>query len=73
MSNKYPINKKGTIVSSGDYCGWNIEIKDETQTNGGYIILIWSEETNEGYDGWVGAYTDLDGYFSESKWLINWG
>lgn len=69
---KYPIDKKGKITSKGRYHDWSIEIKKSSPSAGGYLILIWSDETGEGYDGWVGSEEDIEGYFSESGWVVEW-
>ena len=72
MSIQYPINKQGKIISGNDYVGWNVEIKDDEPNDGGYLILIWSDETDQGYDDWVGSRGDLNDYFTEKGWVVNW-
>ena len=72
MSMEYPINKVGEIISGTDYVGWNIEIKNDIPNEGCYLILIWSDEKNEGYDDWVGSKADLQFYFLEKGWSVRW-
>ncbi|HWX66220.1 MAG TPA: hypothetical protein VNZ27_07270 [Rhodanobacter sp.] len=72
MSAHEHINKTGKIIAGPDYVGWKLKIKDDQPNTSGYLILIWSDEIDQGYDDWVGSKDDLDGYLSESGWTVEW-
>jgi hypothetical protein len=67
------IGKTGVIVSDGGYKNWRIKIQDDSLDTGGYLILIWSNTSDEGFDDWVKSEEDLQKYFEHSSWIVDWG
>jgi hypothetical protein len=73
MSLVAKIGKKGRIRSGdGEHTGFFIRIKDDAQNAGGYLILLWEDTSPTGYDYWVETTKDLDQFFGESGWDIEW-
>jgi hypothetical protein len=65
------IGKKGRI-KTGEHAGFFVRIQDDSQNTGGYLILIWKDTPSVGSDFWVEKLTDLDQFFNESGWDIEW-
>ena len=68
------IGKTGTI-NNGEYKGWQISVKDDSENTGGFLVLIFNVKNNktiEGYDDWVETREDLEAYFNEAQYLITW-
>ena len=68
------IDKIGIIIS-GDELGNQIKIIDDRESTGGYLILTGKELSNlnvEAFDNWVSSKHELNEYFKESHWKINW-
>lgn len=65
-------NKIGKIIA-GDEIGGFIKIIDNSENTGGYYILFCdSIDFLCVYDSWVKNQEDLNKYFEESKWIIEW-
>ncbi len=71
MSVTDKIGKKGRI-SSGKNAGFFVRIDDDSPNTGGYLILIWKDSPPEGYDYWVEKAADLEQFFREAGWDIEW-
>jgi len=69
MSITDKIGKKGQI-SSGQYAGFFVRI--DSQNTRSCLILIWKDSPPEGYDYWVEKATDLEQFFQEAGWDIEW-
>jgi hypothetical protein len=65
------IGKSGRI-RTGKYAGFSVRIQDDASNTGGYLILIQNDASPEGYDDWVENLTDLEGFFRESGWDLEW-
>jgi hypothetical protein len=65
------IGKRGRI-RTGEYAGFYVRIQDDTPNTGGYLVLTWQDAQSTGYDNWVESVTDLDAFFLESGWDIEW-
>jgi hypothetical protein len=65
------VGKVGRI-KSGEYAGFSVRIDDDSRNTGGYLILLWKDATSTGYDDWVKDLTDLDAFFRESGWDMEW-
>jgi len=69
MSSK--IEKRGRITT-GEQAGFLVRVEDDTLNTGGYLILSWREGADEGFDNWVESKSDLDRFFEESGWNVEW-
>jgi hypothetical protein len=65
------IGKDGRIVS-GEYAGYEVRIVDDSKATGGYLILTWKDDPKTGFDNWVETVDDLEQFFRESGWIIEW-
>jgi hypothetical protein len=60
------------LVKNGPHAGFSIRIEYDAKDTGGYYILIWKVEPREGYDDWVQSQNDLEQFFVESEWIVEW-
>jgi hypothetical protein len=67
-----PIGVVGKIVSLGDRVGWSVKVEHDAADTGGYFILEWMEGTRTGFDSWVKEREDVDRFFAESGWVVEW-
>ena len=65
------IGKRGRITA-GENAGFFVRVEDDSANTGGYLILCWRDGTDEGFDNWVEKLTDLDEFFMESGWNVEW-
>ncbi|HLJ88954.1 MAG TPA: hypothetical protein VKZ53_19195 [Candidatus Angelobacter sp.] len=65
------VGKKGRI-KTGKYAGFFVRIEDDSENTGGYLILTWQGASSMGYDNWVENLPDLDQFFHDSGWDIEW-
>jgi len=73
---RIPINVVGNIVNS-DKVAHRVRVADDADDTGGFLIYEWwggSEGPNErrGFDSWVENRDDLQQFFAESGWQIDW-
>ncbi|GEP40878.1 hypothetical protein BGE01nite_01690 [Brevifollis gellanilyticus] len=72
MTHEIQIGVKGRILE-GDEAGHFILVQNDEENTGGFLILTASdEEMIEGHDAWVEDYKQLEAYFDESHWKIDW-
>ena len=64
------IGKKG-LITEGEHSGFFVRIEDDKANTGGYLILVFKDE-NVGFDSWVETEKDLEQYFHEAEWKIEW-
>ena len=63
------------IIESGDEAGFHVQVIDDSESTGGYLILTGknlSDPNTEAFDSWVANEQELESYFNESKWQIKW-
>ena len=75
------LNWIGKIVS-GDDAGWFVKVVDAGKKPGGSYLILTADidifdpkttpEGSQGFDDWVENWESLEGYFAESKWVIEW-
>lgn len=66
------VGKKGRILR-GDSASHYVLIEDDGENTGGYLILIAEDVTfHHGFDNWVEDMEELERYFEESQWEIEW-
>ena len=73
---KIPINVVGSILNSGK-AAHRVRVAYDANDTGGFLIYEWwdgSEGPNEhrGFDSWVDNRDDLQQFFAESGWQIDW-
>jgi len=63
----------GRIVE-GDDAGRFVEVMDDTGTSGGFLILTYDniDRSGNAYDSWVESIIDVELYFAESGWEVEW-
>lgn len=61
------------MILSGENSGWYVKIiSDKTHIGGFYILISQSIDFSDGFDNWVNTDEDLNSFFIESQWVINW-
>lgn len=67
-----PFETVGKILA-GEERGKFVKVKPDQENTGGFLILTGEDrEFKNGHDGWVKDEADLEGYFRESGWLVEW-
>lgn len=63
----------GCIVA-GEDTGRFVEVIDDTDTSDGYLIQTYDNVDRSGnaYDSWVESIIDVEFYFAESGWEVEW-
>lgn len=62
----------GKIVE-GKNKGWYIKLVDDSEKSGGvFIIEFPNPQSGEGFNSWLERKSDIEGYFSECNWKIDW-
>ncbi|WP_051640412.1 hypothetical protein [Cellulomonas sp. URHE0023] len=61
-------------IAAGDDAGRFVEVTDDTSSSGGFLILTFDNVDRSGnaYDSWVESIVDVDLYFAESGWEVEW-
>ena len=61
-------------ISAGDEAGRYVEVLDDSASSGGFLIQMYerSDRSGEGHDAWVGSIVDVDFYFDEAGWSVEW-
>ena len=63
-------------ILEGDQVGWYVKVEYDTASGGYYIYQFKNKvEQNglgEAYDDWLESLEDVQGYFEESDWNIDW-
>ena len=58
----------------GDEVGRFVEIVDDHANTGGWLIFTYgnADRSGEVFDAWVVSIIDVDRYFDEAAWEIDW-
>ena len=61
-------------IAAGDDAGRFVEVTDDMSSSGGFLILTFDNVDRSGnaYDSWVESIVDVDLYFAESGWEVEW-
>lgn len=61
-------------IASGLDAGWYVEVVDDAASTGGFLVLVHdaADRSGTGYDSWVRSISDVERYFSESGWVVEW-
>ena len=68
------IDRIGEVVK-GDDLGIEIQVTQATDGTGAYYILMsddFSDPKTDKFDSWVESLEDVEEYFKESNWVIEW-
>ena len=73
MNPKILIGKWGKIIA-GDEIGRYVFVEDDsTGSTGGFYVFTSPEPSlKKGFDDWVKDINDLEKYFGEAGWQIQW-
>ncbi len=67
-----PTDTIGRIIA-GDECGSFVKVMNDSASTGGYLIFTSpNPDFSEGFDNWVANAEQLEGYFLQSMWQIEW-
>lgn len=71
-----PIEVIGTILNS-QHAGHQVRVTDDSENTGGFLIFEWwqnSDGPNAGnaFDSWVENQADLQEFFLETGWVVQW-
>lgn len=68
-----PLSIIGRILE-GEERGRFVEVLDDADNTGGFLIFTYADEhrSPEVFDAWVENMDDVQQYFDESKWKIEW-
>ncbi len=68
--------KTGVIgqILAGEDVGRFVEVSDDTASSGGFLILTYDnvDRSGDAYDSWVESFPDVENYFEESRWVVQW-
>lgn len=61
-------------ILSGPEKGRFVEIVDDSQNTGGYLVVTYSDDARspEVFDVWLESIVDVEMYFDECTWTIRW-
>jgi hypothetical protein len=63
----------GRIVRGRSEVGRLVEVVDDSESTGGYLIVTRSaDHPSETFDSWVESIVDVQSYFDELRWEIEW-
>ena len=71
---KIPIGTVGRIVR-GDRAGQFVRVLDDAANTGGFLVVVSPDprfRPGAGGDDWVETKEDLERYFLECHWMIDW-
>ena len=62
------------FIKSGEEAGRFVEVIDDAGNSGGFLIVTYKDEARspEIFDSWVESITDVDLFFDENGWEIEW-
>ncbi len=68
-----PFKTLGRILA-GQEAGRYVEVLDDTRNSGGFLIFTYADagRSPEVFDAWVETLADIETYFLESSWEIEW-
>ena len=61
-------------ILDGDEVGRFVEVLDDFDNSGGYLIMTYADESRspEVFDAWVENIIDVENFFEESSWTVQW-
>ena len=64
--------KRGIITSPGMYSGWVIDVVDDVDASGGYYLLRYTKNKEEGFDDWFLTEEQLYNQIEFERLIIVW-
>ena len=63
------------LIRDGDEAGRYVEVIDDSARTGGYLIFTYADRSRSPgvFDAWVKTFQNVEQYFAESGWLVDWG
>ena len=75
MSNTIKFGVGGKIVS-GKSIGWFLRVEETEEGSGSYLIIVSKDRDfskyAEGYDYWAESLDEVQGFFKDFKWVVEW-
>ncbi|MFE6041349.1 hypothetical protein [Streptomyces sp. NPDC056452] len=70
---KIELERDGRILS-GFYEGYFVRLHDDSESTGGYLILLVNDlvAPTDGGDYWVEDMAELESFVESSRWEIEW-
>jgi hypothetical protein len=67
------IGELGKILT-GSEAGRFVEVVDDAENTGGFLIVTYAdaERAPDVYDAWVGSVVDVELYFEDAGWEVQW-
>jgi hypothetical protein len=66
----------GTLgrIAAGREAGRVVEVVDDSRNTGGWLIFTYADlhRSPEVFDAWVGSIVDVELYFDDNGWQIEW-
>jgi hypothetical protein len=62
------------LIKAGREAGRYVEVLDDSQHTGGFLIFTYSDadRSPEVFDAWAESIVEVEAYFDESSWEIEW-
>jgi len=61
------------LIRGGLDAGHYVKVLDDRGVSGGFLILTArSREMADGYDNWVPDWGQVEKFFQESGWTVDW-
>jgi hypothetical protein len=64
----------GRIVAGKSQAGRTVEVVDDQNNTGGYLIFTYADvnRSPEVFDTWVQSFSDVEAYFDDLGWEVEW-
>lgn len=64
----------GRIVAGDSEVGRLVEVIDDAENTGGFLIVTRSDagSPTQTFDSWVESIVDVDLFFNEAGWQVEW-
>jgi hypothetical protein len=74
--NEIPLEVQGKVLNA-PYPNMTVLVRHDPEQTGGYFIFQWWDGSNgpnehSAFDDWVESAEDLQQYFTESGWTVEW-
>ncbi len=62
------------LIKAGDGVGRYVEVLNDAENTGGFLICTYADadRSPEAFDDWVETRADVDVFFNECSWDIEW-